>query len=221
MFRFKQFEVAHEAAAMKVGTDGVTLGAWAPCAGRVLDVGAGCGLIGLMAAQRGAERVLMLEIDPAAAAEARENARRSSWTERIEVINADFLTWDTDEKFDNIISNPPFFANGDLAPDPARAAARHQGALTPEAFMMRAAGLLAPQGRVSVIIPADLAESWRFAADHAGLRVESAVGLFTRKRALEPRRMLFEVSAGADEPTYIELHINSAEYRELVKDFYL
>lgn len=207
---------------MKVGTDGVTLGATARCGGAVLDVGCGCGLIGLMAAQRGAERVVMVEIDPAAAVEAESNARMSPWSDRIEVRTGNFLALEFAETFDNIISNPPFFATGELAPDPARAAARHQGELTPAAFMARAAGLLAPGGRVSVIIPADLTESWRFGAELAGLHLTSAVGLFTRKRATEPRRMLLEFGPDApEEVTTGELHIHSSEYQELVKDFYL
>ena len=224
MFRFKQFSVAHEVSAMKVGTDGVTLGAWARCGGRVLDVGCGCGLVGLMAAQRGASDVVMVEIDPGAAAEAAENAARSPWSDRVEVCNADFLTmeparWGT---FDNIISNPPFFATGELAPDAARAMARHQGALTPAAFMAAARRLLGDGGRVSVIVPADLMESWTFAAELAGLHLCRAAGLFTRKRAVVPRRMLLEFAAALCEAPHVGgLHIHSAEYQELVKDFYL
>ena len=206
---------------MKVGTDGVTLGAWAPCAGRVLDVGCGCGLIGLMAAQRGAERVVMVEIDPEAAAEAESNVRMSPWGDRIEVCAGNFLTMDFGERFDNIISNPPFFANGELAPDPARATARHQGSLTPDAFMARAERFLAAEGRVSVIVPTDLTESWRFAAELAGMYLHSAVGLFTRKRAAEPRRMLLCFGRRPVDPVFGELHIHSSEYQELVKDFYL
>ena len=85
LFRFKQFSVSHEAAAMKVGTDGVTLGAWATVdpGNKVLDAGAGCGLIGLMAAQRGAGQVLLLEIDGPAAEEAAANALASPWAARI------------------------------------------------------------------------------------------------------------------------------------------
>lgn len=222
-FRFKQFAVSHEAAAMKVGTDGVTLGAWARCSGRVLDVGCGCGLIGLMAAQRGAAGVLMVEIEPAAAGEAATNAATSPWADIIETCCTDFLTLAEFEKFDNIISNPPFFATGELAPDPARAAARHQGHLTPQAFMAKAARLLAPGGRVSVIIPTDLGPDWEFAARIAGLNCKRRTGLFTRKRALEPRRLLLEFAGDGGDitPETSSLYIHSSAYQELVKDFYL
>lgn len=206
---------------MKVGTDGVTLGAWARCSGRVLDVGAGCGLVGLMAAQRGAQSVEIVEVDPAAAREAQENARRSPWAEHIRVHCADFLEFNPGEKFENIISNPPFFATGELAPDPARAAARHQGLLTPQAFMARAAEMLAPGGTVSVIIPADLRRDWEFAAGLAGLRPSRIVGLFTRLRALEPRRLLMEFSAEGLCTELSKLYIQSSDYQTLVNDFYL
>lgn len=207
---------------MKVGTDGVTLGAWARCSGRVLDVGCGCGLIGLMAAQRGASEVVMVEIDPAAAREAAENVAKSLWSSLIETRCCDFLTAD-EEKFDNILSNPPFFATGEHAPDPARAAARHQGRLTPDAFMAKAARMLAPDGRVSVIIPADLERDWAFAARMAGLQFTRRAGLFTRKRATEPRRLLMEFGAvtSAVVPELSELHIHSDDYKKLVNDFYL
>lgn len=208
---------------MKVGTDGVTLGAWARCGGRVLDVGCGCGLIGLMAAQRGASRVVMIEVDPAAAREAAENVAKSPWVSVIDTRCGDFLDADEEEAFDNILSNPPFFATGELAPDPARAAARHQGKLTPDAFIAKAARMLAPDGRVSIIIPADLEHDWTFAARMVGLQLTRRTGLFTRRRAVNPRRLLMEFGAvsSAFEPKVSNLHIHSDDYKKLVNDFYL
>lgn len=115
LFRFKQFSVSHEAAAMKVGTDGVTLGAWATVdpGNKVLDAGAGCGLIGLMAAQRGAGQVLLLEIDGPAAEEAAANALASPWAAQIKTVNGDFLSF-RDGTFDRIVCNPPFSPQASL-----------------------------------------------------------------------------------------------------------
>lgn len=220
IFRFKQFSVAHSASAMKVGTDGVTLGAWARCDGRVLDAGCGCGLIGLMAAQRGADRVCMVEIDPAAAAEAAANAAASPWGDRVESICGDFLRLN-DMEFDSIISNPPFFATGELAPDPARAATRHEGLMTPDAFMVHAAALLAPEGSVSIIIPPDRSPQWEFAARLHSLLPARRCALFTRKRALEPRRLMIEFRHNAATTTNETLEIHSEDYQKLVNDFYL
>lgn len=110
-FNFKQFHVAHDRCAMKVGTDGVLLGAWAGVAGasRVLDVGCGSGLITLMVAQRTAAHVVGVEIDAPAAEQAIENVAASPWAHRIEIVHADVSDLCPDEKFDHIVSNPPFF----------------------------------------------------------------------------------------------------------------
>lgn len=221
IFRFKQFAVSHGASAMKVGTDGVTLGAWAPCAGRVLDAGCGCGLIGLMAAQRGASQVVMLDVDPAAAAEAAQNAANSPWHSKVTALCTDFLAYHSEVMFDAIISNPPFFASDLQAPEARRALARHEGTLTPDNFMRKAAALLAPGGSVSIIIPADRLTPWTFAASLAGL-YPAAVSHLITKPASPPRRALLTfTTTKAPEPTPAELYLNSPEYQRLVSDFYL
>lgn len=221
LFRFKQFAVSHSASAMKVGTDGVTLGAWAPCSGRVLDVGCGCGLIGLMAAQRGAREVVMVEIDPAAATEAAANAESSPWSGRVGVICADYARFEASRPFDSIISNPPFFAEGMLAPDDRRASARHEGRLTPDLFFGRAAGMLAPDGKVSVILPPDRVDAWRFAALTAGLHPSARCALLAKPEA-PPRRVMLtfgrDSSVNCHESTLL---INSPEYNKLTSPFYL
>ena len=110
-FQFKQFTVRHDKCAMKVGTDGVLLGAWAPVQDvkRILDVGAGSGLISLQLAQRNPEAVITsVEIDPAAAAQAQENIQSSPWSNRMEVVCCDFRKYHPEDKFDLIVSNPPF-----------------------------------------------------------------------------------------------------------------
>ncbi len=129
-FTFKRFFVAHDRCAMKVGTDGILLGAWAPIAGvkHVLDIGAGSGLLALMLAQRTGDDVHVeaVELDEEAAAQARENALASPWASRIEVWQADIHQWQPSQtrRYELIISNPPF-AMRDLA---ARAGAVHHDA---------------------------------------------------------------------------------------------
>lgn len=205
---------------MRVGTDGVTLGAIAPAAGRVLDAGCGCGLIGLMLAQRGADRVAMVDIDAPAVAEAAENVRLSPWADRISVIRADFLTLETLERFDSIVSNPPFFGTGLLAPDSRRAAARSDSAMPPEAFMKKAAALLAPGGTVSIIIPADRSQAWLAAATFAGLHPYEIIEIKTKAAAPAKRTIIiFTVEAAA--PMRRELLLNSDDYKLLTAPFYL
>ena len=127
-FQFKQFTVRHDKCAMKVGTDGVLLGAWAPVQDvkRILDVGAGSGLISLQLAQRNPEAVITsVEIDPAAAAQAQENIQSSPWSNRMEVVCCDFRKYHPEDKFDLIVSNPPYFVDALRCPDNQRCMARH------------------------------------------------------------------------------------------------
>ena len=134
-FQFKQFTVWHDKCAMKVGTDGVLLGAWASVqnAHKILDVGTGTGLVALMLAQRSLPDadIIALEIDEAAAGQARENVTRSPWKERVEVVQTDFRDYQSSDKFDVIVSNPPYFVDSLECPDQQRNAARHNGSSLP------------------------------------------------------------------------------------------
>ena len=110
-FKFKQFTIFHDKCAMKVGTDGVLLGAWAPAdkAKRILDVGTGTGLIALQLAQRNPHaRITAIEIDAAAAGQATENVSHSPWADRVEIICHDFRDYQPENRFDLIVSNPPY-----------------------------------------------------------------------------------------------------------------
>ena len=130
-FRFKQFQVNHDRCAMKVGTDGILLGAWADVAQakRILDLGSGSGLIALMLAQRSCaeSRICAVEIDPAAAQQARENALASPWREKIQVYQQDIDSFctQTAQRFDLIVANPPYFEAGIACRDDERNTARY------------------------------------------------------------------------------------------------
>lgn len=222
LFRFKQFSVSHSAAAMKVGTDGVTLGAWATVTpgDSVLDVGAGCGLIGLMTAQRGAAQVTLLEIDPAAAEEAALNAARSPWAGCVQTVCADFLSYAPATHYDRVVCNPPFFTNGALAPEQTRAMARHESELTLEALARRARTMLNPGGTLAIIIPADRRPEAIFAAGMAGMCCRRSALLHTKPGA-PPRRILMEFSAEQGPEESHTLLIGSDEYAGLTSPFYL
>ncbi|MCM1310235.1 MAG: methyltransferase [Bacteroides sp.] len=226
VFRFKEFSVCHERAAMKVGTDGVSLGAMAPVSRRVLDIGCGCGLIGLMMAQRGASEVVMLDIDPEAAAEAADNAAASPWTDRVSAVCADILNFTTQEPFDSIVCNPPFFASGLLAPDPRRAAARHEDSLPPQPFMHKASALLSlpsahcPLPTLSLILPPNRLGHWVYAAKLAGLHLVESIELTTKPSA-PPRRVIAIFSHCAAAPQRRQLALNSTEYKAITSPFYL
>ena len=114
MFRFKQFTVCDERSAMKIGTDGVLLGAWTDIEGdsRILDVGTGTGLIALMLAQRNASaEIVGVDISHEAIEEARDNFLNSPWAKRLSVTEGDVCSFESNEKFDHIVSNPPYFVD--------------------------------------------------------------------------------------------------------------
>lgn len=160
-FQFKQFTVWHDKCAMKVGTDGVLLGAWTSVesAHRILDIGTGTGLVALMLAQRSLPdaNIVALEIDEAAVGQARKILFVRP-KERVEVVQADFRKYRSSDKFDVIVSNPPYFVDSLECPDRQRAAARHNDSLTYEDLLEGVSGLLTENGFFTVVIPADVAE---------------------------------------------------------------
>jgi len=116
-FQFKQFTVHHDRCAMKVTTDGCLFGAWASAAilsaqpelKTCLDIGTGSGLLSLMIAQKNNSGIDAIEIDSDAAAQAKENIAASAWSNQINVITQDVLSWQTAKQYDCIVSNPPFY----------------------------------------------------------------------------------------------------------------
>jgi len=156
-FEFKQFRIEQHRAAMKVGTDGVLLGAWTPVgeAQRILDVGTGTGLIALMLAQRSASIIDAIEIDTPASEEARFNFEQSKWNSRLKVINMDFFPFSglSSGSYDLIVSNPPYFVNSLKSSNKALAVARHNQMLTFQNLISGARKLLENNGRFCVIIP--------------------------------------------------------------------
>ena len=158
VFRFKQFAVLNDRTAMKVGTDGVLLGAWCPVEGatHVLDVGTGCGVIALMMAQRNAKAVIdAIDIDAGAINEASVNFANSPWGDRLTAIEADFNDMDDAPAYDLIVSNPPYFTDSLLPPDAARTLARHSRSLTYRQLIDGAARLLNDEGTLALISPCD------------------------------------------------------------------
>lgn len=150
---------------MKVGTDALLLGAWSsvPATGDCLDIGCGSGVLSLMLAQRTGPKQLIdaVELDAAAAAEARQNAAASPWSSRIRVIERDILTYPGSadhlaaRRYQQILSNPPYFTAALTNPDRQKQLARHNDQLPFAGLLQTAAKLLAAQGRFSLILPTD------------------------------------------------------------------
>ncbi len=230
-FQFKQFTVWHDRCAMKVGTDSVLLGAWMHVAGarRLLDIGCGCGLLALMAAQRNETgRVVAVEIDTEAARQAKENIENSPWKERIEVMNTDICTFQSEEKFDVIFSNPPYFANALKCPNKQRSTARHTDTLDFDTLMQCAASLLSVDGEFSVVVPMEAASAIKATAIQHRLFLSRETHVYTKPSAPAKRVLLAfkpTLSAGSVnvKPLVMYPHpgVVGEEYSRMVNDFYL
>ena len=159
-FRFKQFTIRHDRSSMKVGTDGVLLGAWAGMGwdirdGKYLDVGTGTGLIALMLAQRfPTASIEGIDIDDASLEQAKENIEKSVFGTRITLQKQDFSDINSfSNKYNLIVSNPPFYTEDTLSGNKTRDMARHASFLPFETLVENAAKLLTENGHFSVIIP--------------------------------------------------------------------
>ncbi|MBR3859040.1 MAG: methyltransferase [Bacteroidaceae bacterium] len=232
-FTFKQFAISQERCAMKVGTDGVLLGAWARVehCRRILDMGTGTGLVALMAAQRSQADIVAIDLDADAVAQAAENVAASPWESRIQVVQADARQVESGKTFhfqlfDAILCNPPFFENSLKSPDVARTMARHTDTLSFDELARSAARLLSPEGELSVVIPYDRAHDMTVSA--------ACCGLFATRQTVivpveggKPKRILMAFSREGAAHTVETLCIHDAqrqytpEYVRLVEAFYL
>ncbi len=155
-FEFKQFRIVQERSAMKVGTDGILLGTCVPDANyrHILDVGTGTGLVALMMAQRFADAAIdAIEIDPDTASEADYNFSQSPWNSRLKIHMGDARTLKLVQKYDLIVSNPPYFIDSLKNNCEKRKTARHSDTLTTKELMRLSANTLKPAGRLVVILP--------------------------------------------------------------------
>lgn len=227
-FTFRQFPINDARCGMKIGTDGVVLGAWACCgkAKRVIDIGCGSGLIALMVAQRCDAAVTAIEIDHGAYLDAVGNVAYSPWSDRISVIEGDFSAYRPAVSFDLIVSNPPFFATGELSPSASRAEARHEGSLNYSTLIDYAARHLNPYGRLAFIYEAGRDDDIIYKAEMKRLKLRRICRL--RQRKDRPYiRTLYEFSPTDGPIESEELTICGCdgcytdEFRALTQDFYL
>jgi tRNA1Val (adenine37-N6)-methyltransferase len=233
MFQFKKFAVEQDGCAMKIGTDGVLLGAWTPInhnACSILDIGTGTGVIALMLAQRtNAKQIDALEIDEQAYEQATDNFENSSWSDRLFCFHAglDEFVEEPEDEYDLIVSNPPFYTDDYKSGTEQRDLARFADALPFEDLIEAAALLLSENGIFSVIIP--------FKEEETFLALAAAYELYpfkitrvkgTPTATIKRSLLAFSRNKNIDFPIdelIIETarHIYTAEYIELTKDFYL
>jgi tRNA1Val (adenine37-N6)-methyltransferase len=228
-FQFKQFNIVQNNTAMKVGTDGVLLGAWTRTTeGRILDIGTGTGLIAIMLAQRSRTALVdAIEVESKAYNQAAENISASNWKNRIEAHHTPIQNFEQTSQYDLIVSNPPFFAASTKAPNEDRNTARHTDTLSFDDLIASVIRLLNSDGIFSLILPINEAELFINLATRKKLFLNKKCTIKPNPTKLA-KRVLMEFSFSEMEINSKELTIETAtrhqytkEYISLTKDFYL
>ena len=243
-FRFKHFFINDDRCAMKVGTDGVLLGAWTPTdncqkpTANILDIGTGCGLVALMLAQRSPEaHIDAIDIDEAAVEQAKENFANSPWSDRLNAVGSPLQDWKNHQSqitnyhyYDLIVSNPPYFKNSLKNPDKGRQTARHTDTLSYEELLQHSARLLTQNGMLALILPAEaetevreLAATFQLTLTHL-TRVYSKESKPARRVLMAFAKTLETQNSRTLEDTLIledDKGGRSRPYQELCKEFYL
>ncbi len=227
-FEFKQFSIVQEKSAMKIGTDGVLLGAWATAEKpkRILDIGTGTGLIELMLAQRFPDAELIgIEIDENAFEEAKFNISQSKFHNRCQVFHSSLQEFHSEKKFDLIVSNPPFF-DWTHKEDSSRNKARQQSNLNFEELVFYAEKLLSDKGKFAVIIPFEAEKYLLELGEKSSLFPEKITRIKGNENAAFKRSLLLfsrKNSKVEMDELIIEISRNvyAQDYISLTKDFYL
>lgn len=230
-FEFKQFTVWQNHAAMRVGTDGVLLGAWVNVEGAqtLLDIGTGTGVIALMLAQRCGANIDAIDIESGAFADASLNFGTSPWHDRLIAYYTDLdeFAQNHKTKYDGMVCNPPFFSNSITPDSKNRETARHTGSLSFSDLVQSVARLLNPEGRFSVVLPIESEREFRVEASHVRL-FPTRICRVKPKPSKPYKRVLMEFAIEAERIVETELtieteqhHVYTPEFREMVKEFYL
>lgn len=234
MFQFKQFSVADDNSSQKVGNDAVLLGAWARSLhngnpARILDIGTGCGVVALMMAQQyPVAQVEGLDLDQPSIDEARVNFAASPWGERLSLIHCPLQEYQTERRYQLIVSNPPFFTNSLKGPNKQRNTARHTDTLPFADLLEHASRLLSEDGTFCVMLPnLDADNVVRKARLHYNLNLHRRLDIRTRVDLPIKRSLLAFTFRVPEEPERGELvlreadNTNSVPHRQLTAEYYL
>ncbi len=226
-FRFKEFTIEQAINPQKVGTDSMLLGAWAKADApkRILDIGTGTGILALMMAQRFPKaHITAIEPDLPSLQEAQRNFSHSPFSHQIMAIHARIQAFGALEKFDLIISNPPYFEAAFLSDDIDRNRARHTNDLPIHEFYEQVDALLSASGKLAIVVPHDLETTHLERAAQEGLYPQTII------RTIRPdggfKRSLMAFGRVENPPTVSSLAVKdennrySADYIALTRDFY-
>ncbi|WAC09643.1 tRNA1(Val) (adenine(37)-N6)-methyltransferase [Dyadobacter pollutisoli] len=232
-FKFKQFTVQQDQCAMKVCTDACVLGAWADVkdADHILDIGAGTGLLSLMVAQRNSYGIIdAVEIDAEAFYQAGENVEKSPFHDRIKLFHSAVQEFESDHRYDVIVTNPPFFQSDLLSPIDKKNIAHHAKSLDFEEILESIVRLLTPEGKFNILFPVDEGNRFREKAEKTGWFLSRKLTLFHH----EGKKAFRQLMTFQREKVLQNLEVNEVMYiyetdgvtyhqafKELLKDFYL
>ena len=229
-FQFRQFFVGQQRCAMKVGTDGVLLGAWAEGGQHILDIGTGTGVVALMMAQRfPSANIDAIEVDYDAAEQAADNVGQSPFASRIAVTHTALQDFLPSAPYDSIVCNPPYFLNSMKAPEASRSLARHAGekSLTFRDIFVFAKANTSDYGVVNVVVPTLSQEALETEAYLLGFRKTRELLLRTTPRKPLSRVLVtFSRSSHSPSERSEQCLMNadgsrSAWYQQLTADFYV
>ena len=231
LFHLKPFSLSHHQSTMKVGTDAMILGLWTEVsnAKTILEVGAGCGIISLLIASRSKAFIDVVELDEASFIEAKKNFKQSPYFHRLRLFHADFNNFSQhpEKKYDLIISNPPFFVNDMRPEDDRRKTARHGDLLSFEQLSDKAAKLLSPKGKMSIVLPYDESRLFLKSALENKFHLQKQLLIFP-KRGQQPNRVNLQL--GFDKPENIHTDqftireddgTFTSQYVQFLKDYYI
>jgi tRNA1Val (adenine37-N6)-methyltransferase len=230
-FNFRQFTIRQERAAFKVGTDGVLLGASADFAGvkRILDIGTGTGLIAIMAAQRSDAEIVAIEPDRDSFDQANDNVVACKWAGRIKVIHTDLRSFSTEneQKFDSIITNPPYFRDSLRNQDEVKSSTRHTFSLSSGDILEGCKGLMNDEGSLQIILPYE--EGTLFIAESGvhGFYCNTIIKVKPNPTGKIIRLIMkFERQKKRVHEKYLTIetglrHQYTEDYKEVMRDFYL
>lgn len=231
-FAFKKFNIKQDKCAMKVGTDAVLLGAWIIPNGskRILDIGTGTGIISLMLAQKSTASIVAIDIDKESTEQAKINVEESDYKNRVEIKHVSFqeLAKNTTEKFDLIVTNPPYFIDSLKSSGDSRTIARHNDLLPFDDLITGVKKLLNEKGKFCLILPTKEAVIFRDMAKAKGLYLSKLLRVRTTPEKDSEKRHLMQFEFKESEFSESTLVIESngprnytEEYKALTKDYYI
>jgi tRNA1Val (adenine37-N6)-methyltransferase len=230
-FRFKQFTIQQNQSAMKVCTDSCILGAWSSSrlinAKKILDIGSGTGLLPLMLAQNSTANIDGIELDRESFLQATENIKESSWTERIHLMEGDARSYSFKDKYDFIISNPPFFESDLQSPSNKKNKSKHEESFTLNDLIYIIKAYLLDEGRFSVLLPYHRSEYFENLATANGFFLQEKLTVKQTPGHSPFRSICLFGYIKPDRTILDELIIkdsegkNSSEYEKLMKEYYL